>query len=324
MAEKLGNGGNGQESYDPATGRYVGNSKTVSKISDGVYGDDVKNFFDSLDDVGKNNFTQDFDEFLSQGKQTVQPTTKLTDSDIATYKANNPNLHDGEVDAAANAIREYEKIEPEITSNLIDIANDYGGMLIGLDHRMKSLDSTVKRMEKNGGGRGDEFDNEKALYGVKDLLRYTACFDEEDFDNSVLQMSRAMKQDYALVRILNSMKQGRLYKGINCLFTDGKGHVFEMQFHTPESIKVKDGIIVDLDNKTETRDASLSTSHDLYEQIREVKTRAKNGLATPQEIYASKKKNQDLFDMWNNVKNHPKIRLRKGMLSQNFKKRTNQ
>lgn len=322
MSEKLGNGGNGPEQYDPATGRYIGDSSVISKISKGRYGQKIKQVFDSLSAADKNNFVQDFSDYINQHKQTIPSISNLKQTEIETFKSQNPNLHPGEVDLAAKTIQEYEKIEPKITQNLVDLATDFGGMLVGLDHRVKTLPSTIARMEKNGGGKGSDFDNEKALYGVKDILRYTACFDDAKFDKVVPQMANAMQEDYQLVRVLNGMTQGSLYKGINCLFTDGKGHVFEMQFHTPDSIKVKEGMIVDLANKTATRDASLPTSHGLYETIRDVKTRAKNGTASAQEIADSKALNSELYNMWNKVQNHPNVRILRTNVNSNFKKCT--
>lgn len=316
MSTKLGNGGNGQENYDPNTGRYVGNNSTSSgnssllgRLQKGVFGKDMFDIYNQLDNAQQQNFLSDLQDTLDGLKQTAPDIPKLTQTEIDNFEQSNPNLHQGEVQKAANLIKEYEKIEPEVTDYLTDLVNVYDGMLVGLEHRMKTLPSVVARMEKNGGGKGADFDVDKALYGVKDILRYTACFEDKDFDQKVPQVAAEMQGKYDLVRILNRMTPGSLYKGVNCLFKDDNGHIFEMQFHTPESLKVKDGYDVDVAHRTITTDPNAKTSHDYYEQIRNVKTRAKNGQATQQEIIASKSLNKDLYDMWNKVPNHTKLRI---------------
>lgn len=286
MAQKLGNGGNGQEQYDPNTGRYISSSSTTT-----------------VNSTAQNNNN------ITEIPYKVNPIKGITNSDVNNYIASHPNARVPGVIAAAAAIGKYEKLEPQITQELKDATENAGGMLVGLDFRMKSLSSAVDRMEKNGSGKGAAFDVDKALYGVKDILRYTACFEDSKFEQGIQGVVSSITPKYQLGRVLNRMHDGSLYKGINCLFTDGKGHVFELQFHTPESLKAKDGLIVDLKNQKIYKDDSLESSHKYYEQTREVKTRAKNGQATAQEIADSKANIPKLAALWAKVPNHSKVNL---------------
>ena len=90
MPKKTGNGGNGLESYDPETGRYIAEDKgadglqkyhagthfSVSEIEqlieDGYYGDDIKNYYANADDNKKNQiigyFQQKLDSFWTKDK----------------------------------------------------------------------------------------------------------------------------------------------------------------------------------------------------------------------------------------------------------------
>lgn len=245
---------------------------------------------------------------ITEIKTNLNPTKNLQPQDLNDYLSTNKNVNKNFAYAAYNKIKEYEQIEPTITKKIMSIADSLGGMAVGLDYRMKSLDSAVKRMEKGAAGR-EHVDVDKALYGVKDLLRYTMCFDDANFEKSVGKAVHDITKDYSLSRVLNTMYDGSLYKGINCLFKDNKGHIFELQFHTPESLKAKDGFLVDLKDKKIYKDNQAKTSHQYYETIRDVKTRAKNGTASAQEIADSKKNNSKLYDLWKNVPNHISINL---------------
>ena len=88
-------------------------------------------------------------------------------------------------------------------------------------------------------------------------LKCTTVFKQSEFDlitkkadvnEEYLLYVLEMMQDEGLIkgltftraRVKNTFKDGAAYKGLNTLFKDHQGNIFELQFHTPESLGVKD------------------------------------------------------------------------------------
>lgn len=132
------------------------------------------------------------------------------------------------------------RIEPTVTRSLSDIASANGGKLVGLEYRLKSIESLERKMA----GRPD--------IPVNDALRYTMSFDEANFAEGVkTAMSSLEEQGYKRTVLRNTFKKGQPYMGINTTYLTPEGEMFELQFHTPESFHMKDVI-----------------NHPLYEQQR--------------------------------------------------------
>jgi hypothetical protein len=130
--------------------------------------------------------------------------------------------------------------EQNVTPDLQTIAEALNGRMVGLDARLKSVDSLTRKLEDFPGR------------SINDALRYTMSFETEDFSGGVRGAMDAMDQNgYQLVRMSNTFKAGVPYKGINATYRTAEGQEFELQFHTPESFYMKDVV-----------------NHPLYEQQR--------------------------------------------------------
>jgi len=115
-----------------------------------------------------------------------------------------------------------------------------GGEMLGLLYRLKSVESLARKIADQTG------------VPVNDSLRYTMSFNETSFTaGTKATMANLQGEGYQLTALRNTFKEGQPYKGINSTYLTPDGQMFELQFHTPESFRMKDVI-----------------NHPLYEQQR--------------------------------------------------------
>lgn len=142
--------------------------------------------------------------------------------------------------AAAELRRLAATAEERVTPALTSISEAAGGKMVGLDYRLKSVESLTRKIEANPD------------MVVNDALRYTMTFERENFTSGVRgAMSQMSEQGYELSALRNSFKDGVPYKGINTTYRTSDGELFELQFHTPESFDMKQNV-----------------NHEFYEQMR--------------------------------------------------------
>mgnify|MGYP002791419185 CR=1 FL=1 len=140
----------------------------------------------------------------------------------------------------------YGKIiakEPEITADLTKISNDTGVSMIGLEHRVKTKDSFLRKVGTDSNHSLDAQAITDTINSTNDVIRYTYQDNPLNLTNAYVNVTDAMKaKGYKVVRVRNTWLDKRsAYKGVNCIFQAPSGQKFEIQFHTPESFQVKDG-----------------------------------------------------------------------------------
>jgi hypothetical protein len=131
--------------------------------------------------------------------------------------------------------------ERSLTPRVVDLMERHGAQPLGLDHRLKELDSLKRKLatdiaEHPPGARHPV----DAMLGIQDNIRYTAGFDDARFADSAAGMARDLKaQGFEELKFRNTFgSEG--YQGINTNWRDPQtGHVFEVQFHTPASFEAK-------------------------------------------------------------------------------------
>jgi|GEM_PF-1751672 len=129
--------------------------------------------------------------------------------------------------------------EPTITSDLSSAVDKYGGHLEGLDFRLKGQGSLVRKMNSDlkAGSSLSEVSN--SMY---DLVRYTSVSTPDNLTTHYFNVVDDLKEKgYNMVRVKNTL--GDLesdYRGLNCVVEDGSGYNFELQFHTPQSLEIKE------------------------------------------------------------------------------------
>jgi uncharacterized protein HI_1407 len=150
-------------------------------------------------------------------------------------------------------VEKSQKIEPTITADINNIATKAGGKLVGLENRLKSPYSIKRKIEAEV---ADGFSKSLSLNKIRDAIRYTTVFKENDFVTRYKAMQYLLAiEGYKTIVVKNTWKNDSVYKGVNTFIQNEDGDVFEMQYHTQQSFDVKNGLL-----------------HKLYEKFRDPKT----------------------------------------------------
>ena len=140
---------------------------------------------------------------------------------------------------AGRLLEKAKATEPNITNDLKDaIANSNHSKLEGLDYRIKSQDSLERKLRDKA--------EEKNIFisdyakKVTDVIRYTSVANNKNFTEEYFKTVESLKKKkYTQVEVTNTFSGTGSYKGVNTLMKSKDGYVFELQFHTPESLKAK-------------------------------------------------------------------------------------
>jgi len=152
--------------------------------------------------------------------------------------------------ATIQRLEQIKSVEPEMTQTMQDIAQVCKGTMAGLDFRLKSPESTLRKVYEKI-NECPYYDPENAVKNLKDLVRYTILFEPDTYTDGVKGAIDLMgKHGFEPVAVKNYWGSPG-YHGINCNFKNKDGVVFELQFHTPQSIDIKE-----------------AKSHPLYEKLR--------------------------------------------------------
>lgn len=200
-------------------------------------------------------------------KSTIasSPVTKTT-SGIVEYKKDGTAplgvLSTIEKEAAKSVasklVSTAKEAEANITAILSDIAQKSSAKMEGLEYRLKSVESLTRKLETAAaasvevGASANYADALKSeSESVRDVLRYTFVTDEKKYTDSYDKAVKEMEsKGYSLVKSKNTWEKGSPYKGINASFKSPDGQVFELQFHTAQSLATK------------------QATHELYEEFR--------------------------------------------------------
>lgn len=142
---------------------------------------------------------------------------------------------------AAEAVLEVAtEIEPEVTARMIQLANEVGGEMTGLEFRLKELESLVRKVDKEM--REAVLTAVEAAESMSDVLRYTMQAPLGDYAAAAQGSIDSLRAAGFRCRVKNSWgSEKNPYRGVNVAVTDPSGHKFELQFHTQQSFDVKNG-----------------------------------------------------------------------------------
>lgn len=121
-----------------------------------------------------------------------------------------------------------------------------GGFFKSTDFKLKTVKSEIRKLNedlKEQYKHDKYYDLEKISKKQYDVVRFTEMCDGSKMASEFKKtVDRMEKNGYKEVRRKNSFFDYNLerpYRGINCVF-EKDGYLFELQFHTPESMKIKD------------------------------------------------------------------------------------
>jgi len=181
-------------------------------------------------------------------------TSACTHSPVAETKQL-PALADKEYSAAAYAdelLALAIEAEPWITPALSHLAELQQGEMIGLEFRLKSRDSIIRKIETRMQERGYARPRDVQ---IRDSLRFTMQFGDQPaghHNQSVAYVLATMENlGHTVVTVKNYWPRGDDYSGINTILQAPNGMAWELQFHTVGSFELK------------------MSSHKTYEEVRE-------------------------------------------------------
>lgn len=127
-----------------------------------------------------------------------------------------------------------------VTRDLKSIISESGGHLEGLNFRIKSQASLYRKLIDKSESRGISIDQYSGE--VSDCLRYTVVDSNSELSQTYGKIfDNLHKRGYTVIEVKNTlMCKNAPYRGINTLVKDTDGYVFELQYHTPQSLLVKE------------------------------------------------------------------------------------
>jgi hypothetical protein len=188
--------------------------------------------------------------------QRAAPAERPASAERPAPTGGRPAARDDEVGRLADRLAARARaLEPSVSALLGDIAAEVGGRLAGFEHRFKERRSLLRKIRKE---LHDHPGWEPKDIAIDDALRYTI----EVGDSPPGRHARAIRAALArfeaaghrVARVKNYWPRGDNYSGVNSILVAPDGFSWELQFHTPESYRVKN------------RDRIL------YEEMREVET----------------------------------------------------
>ena len=151
---------------------------------------------------------------------------KAKAKDFSDFKKN----YESATEAMSKYYKALEK-EPAITSDMKEISDETGVELYGLENRIKSEDSYIRKLDTHG-----------IDYDISDIIRYTCGTQNPDnYVNNYYKVIDALeKKGYTVDSVENYwIKKGNAYNGINTVVLEKDGQKFEIQYHTKESFEIK-------------------------------------------------------------------------------------
>jgi hypothetical protein len=149
---------------------------------------------------------------------------------------------------AGDVVAKYSAIEPQVTSQLTDITSGLpgGAKLEGLEYKLKRQTSLARKLHDKSPGKNTNLPAEQRMDAYRDqigdALRYTQLSDEANVAaNAQATLAALQQRGWTVKEVGNTWTPGSVYKGINTNLTTPDGqHTFELQFHTPQSLEVKE------------------------------------------------------------------------------------
>jgi hypothetical protein len=159
---------------------------------------------------------------------------------------------------AQDLLETAQKPEPIITRDITEIASIVKAEVAGLENKLKTKESLIRKITDNS--NKFKIPLKQISKRTNDVLRYTILFSDEEYQTGVFQVLNLLSErKYFVKKIWDAWKNENTekdtgYRGINITIISSQKQMFELQFHTRDSFRVK----------TET--------HSLYDEQRNPKT----------------------------------------------------
>jgi hypothetical protein len=145
---------------------------------------------------------------------------------------------DSDYEAADTILSGARENEPGITRLMTRLASESGGRMEGLEHRLKGRVSLARKIHGDVIEKG--VSSMDAARQINDSVRYTMMLPHGDYTDGIMFVRRTLESEGFVIRnVKNFWVPGNDYKGVHFIVADPKGVLFELQFHTDESMRVK-------------------------------------------------------------------------------------
>ena len=158
---------------------------------------------------------------------------------------------------AQKLLAEAQNNEPQITADLQIIASKISAEMVGLENKFKAESSLARKLVDRATVNSKPV--QKISKNLNDVLRYTFVLPFEVYSEALGQTIELLQNSGYEVpqkRIWNAwqtvgMRFDRGYRGVNITVISSQNQMFELQFHTEASFRLK------------------AETHSLYEELRE-------------------------------------------------------
>ncbi|TCO55224.1 hypothetical protein [Actinocrispum wychmicini] len=212
--------------------------------------------------------------------EAIQSQLQLHESNVDSYREGRGFIAAEDTSPAMNAARERAKrmieaaeaVAPDVRATLGDAVAAHGAKLARLDTEIKDEMSLTSKIYDRATVKGPPTDVvlDKVTAKIDDVLRYTVVADTLDY----MRVCAAVRAEleaagYTYVKEGNAWAEPEKfggYRGINMKFRTKDGLLFEVQFHTTDSLALAD------------------ETHALYEELRNPATTEKRKEELRQEM----------------------------------------
>lgn len=143
-----------------------------------------------------------------------------------------------QVDRLRSAAAHYEGT---VTPLLQRVAKAHGGSLYGLEHRKKTVRSITRKLRLIRSKKRPPPPFARIV--LNDALRYTIVVADQPpgryVDAIRTTLAELARQGHEPLVLKNYWPRGDNYSGVNCVLTTREGFLWELQFHTPSSLRAK-------------------------------------------------------------------------------------
>jgi hypothetical protein len=183
---------------------------------------------------------------------------------------------------AGDKMRQAAKDEPAITKVISGTVAQQGGKMYGLEYRLKTEDSLARKIHETA--PKEKLTEEEYAARVKDAVRYTAHFPEAKYTAGVNSTMAALKSGGYMpyagnkpgAAMKNTWRPDSPYRGLNTWWQTPDGTIFEVQFHTPESQRIKN-----INHELYDEERLAATTEDRRKQLKQEMQENARGIPLP-------------------------------------------
>lgn len=191
----------------------------------------------------------------------------------ATAAAKN-HIIPGASEEAQKAYDDIRSKEPQISKDMVDVANNSGTAMYGLDYSCKTGSSVANKIERKQEKEPSLTDTE-IVKSMGDAVRYTQLTDHDSIASTTKKTIKDLQsKGYTVNEVDNKYQDASSdYKGVHIGAVSPSGQQIELQIHSKESMKVKETIhpMYDIARDTKTpqrvKKALQMEMHDISQKM---------------------------------------------------------